>query len=184
MNIVKCNDLGCTVDMDVQPSWLGVGTYYRFFVNNEVGPENACKAIVRAMQSVGLPASDPKPECDPKPVRVILNDPATIVMWSDGKKTVSKARGGDEYDPLFGLMACVVRRLTHNRAHSVDEYEDIIKSCVENHRTVDELRCLAKYLREYADIVDATANAVEIEGEDSFAKRKDVRVRWETAPWF
>lgn len=184
MDIVKCNDLGCTVDMDVYPSWLGIGTSYRFHVSGDVGPDTACKAIVRAMKSVGLPASDPKPESDPKPVRVILNDPATIVMWSDGKKTVSKARGGDEYDPLFGLMACVVRRLTHNRARSVDEYEDVIKSCVEKHRTVDDLRGLAKYLREYADIVDATASMVEAEGEDSFAKRKDVRVVWETTPWF
>ena len=39
--------------------------------------------------------------------KVIFNDPATIVFWRDGCKTVVKAQDGEPYDKMVGLaMAC------------------------------------------------------------------------------
>lgn len=49
---------------------------------------------------------------------VIYNNPATIINWSDGTKTVSKVHGGDEYNPEVGLILCVLKKLqgsTHIR---------------------------------------------------------------------
>ena len=88
--------------------------------------------------------SDEEDELDPLPdaERVILNAPATVVLWKDGTKTVSKARGGDEYDPLFGLIACIIRKLTHNKGHAVDEFEGLIKElseCIHSTEDIDGL---------------------------------------------
>lgn len=46
--------------------------------------------------------------------RVIFNDPATIVQWIDGSKTVVKCHTGDVYDKEKGLMACIIKKLTGN----------------------------------------------------------------------
>lgn len=43
---------------------------------------------------------------------VIYNDPATIVIWSDGTKTVSKTHADDKYSPEVGLVLCVLKKLT------------------------------------------------------------------------
>ena len=42
---------------------------------------------------------------------VMYNDPATIVMWSDGTKTVAKCNDDDEYDKEKGLMVCILKRI-------------------------------------------------------------------------
>lgn len=41
---------------------------------------------------------------------VIYNDPATIVKWTDGDKTVVKCHEGDEYDPKLGLLYCIAKK--------------------------------------------------------------------------
>lgn len=39
--------------------------------------------------------------------KVIFNDPATIIFWEDGSKTVVKCQPGDKYDKMTGFaMAC------------------------------------------------------------------------------
>lgn len=42
---------------------------------------------------------------------VIYSNPATVVFWSDGTKTVSKCRKPDTYNPEVGLYACIVKKL-------------------------------------------------------------------------
>ena len=46
----------------------------------------------------------------PKIKKVIFNDPATIVMWNDGTKTVVKCGTGDDFDPEKGVAMCVVKK--------------------------------------------------------------------------
>ena len=44
--------------------------------------------------------------------KVIFNDPATIVFWNDGSKTVVKCQEGDIFDPEKGLaMAISMKKL-------------------------------------------------------------------------
>lgn len=45
---------------------------------------------------------------------VIFSDPATVVFWSDGTKTVVKTRGGEEYDKEKGLAMAIVKKLSGN----------------------------------------------------------------------
>ena len=42
---------------------------------------------------------------------VIYNDPATIIIWSDGTKTVAKCEGGDVYDREKGFYICLLKEL-------------------------------------------------------------------------
>lgn len=41
--------------------------------------------------------------------KVIYNPPATIVLWNDGTKTVSKCDKEDKFDKLTGFILCVVK---------------------------------------------------------------------------
>jgi len=46
--------------------------------------------------------------------KVIFNDPATIVIWSDGQKSVVKAQNGEPYDPEKGLALATTKRALGN----------------------------------------------------------------------
>ena len=49
---------------------------------------------------------------------VIFNDPATIVFWSDGTKTVCTCSEADTYDPEKGLALCCMKKLLYkNKGH-------------------------------------------------------------------
>lgn len=45
---------------------------------------------------------------------VIYNDPAVVVIWNDGTKTVSKCDYGDNFNPEFGLILCVLKKVVGN----------------------------------------------------------------------
>ena len=46
--------------------------------------------------------------------KVIHNNPATIVFWNDGTKTVARIQDGEAYEPTTGLMVCVLKKLIGN----------------------------------------------------------------------
>lgn len=50
-------------------------------------------------------------------VRVIFNDPATIVIWNDGTKTVVKCQEGDTYDAEKGLALCISKKYFGNKGN-------------------------------------------------------------------
>lgn len=46
---------------------------------------------------------------------VIFNNPATIVLWGDGTKTVVKCQDGDEYSEEVGLALCIAKKALGNK---------------------------------------------------------------------
>lgn len=58
--------------------------------------------------------------------KVTFNDPATIVFWKDGTKTVSKCHKGDTYNKETGLAMCIIRKLCNNRNYN-KVFEKFIK---------------------------------------------------------
>ncbi len=42
--------------------------------------------------------------------KVIFNEPATIVLWSDGSKTVVKVTNNERYDPEKGLAMAIAKK--------------------------------------------------------------------------
>lgn len=49
--------------------------------------------------------------------KVIFNDPATIVLWSDGTKTVVKCQDGDIYSKELGLAMCISKKYLGNKGN-------------------------------------------------------------------
>lgn len=47
---------------------------------------------------------------DPQPKEVIFHDPATIVYWTDGTKTVVKSGPHDTFDPEKGLAMAIAKK--------------------------------------------------------------------------
>lgn len=50
----------------------------------------------------------------PEYERIIFNNPATIILWKDGTKTVVKCGPDDTYDPEKGLAMCLLKKLCGN----------------------------------------------------------------------
>jgi len=46
--------------------------------------------------------------------KVIYNDPATIILWNDGTKTVVTCAYGDVYDKQRGFLLCCAKKLFGN----------------------------------------------------------------------
>ena len=51
------------------------------------------------------------------PVKVIFHDPATIVFWDDGSKTVVKCQEGDTYNEEMGLALCFAKKAMGNKSN-------------------------------------------------------------------
>lgn len=63
--------------------------------------------------------------------RVLFNDPATIIFWSDGTKTVVKAQNNEPFDPEKGLAVAISKKFLGNKGNFnnvfkkfLSEYED------------------------------------------------------------
>lgn len=77
--------------------------------------------------------------------KVIFNDPATIVFWADGTKTVVKCGEDDIYDYQTGLLMCIAKKAFGNKG----KFNDILR----------------EWLPEEVNAVEKATNAFE-----SFAK--------------
>ena len=53
--------------------------------------------------------------------KVIFNDPATIVIWSDGTKTVVKCTN-EEFDKEKGLAMAICKRVLGNKGNYFNEF--------------------------------------------------------------
>lgn len=51
--------------------------------------------------------------------KVIFNDPATIIIWKDGTKTVVKTAPGETYSKWAGMALCISKKLYGDRFHRI-----------------------------------------------------------------
>lgn len=59
--------------------------------------------------------------------KVIFNDPATIVIWSDNSKTVVKCQEGDTYSKELGLAMCISKKYLGNKGNFNEIFKKYIK---------------------------------------------------------
>lgn len=90
------------------------------------------------------------------PIRVIFSGCATVLLFDDGTKVVTKCSEDDEFDPMFGIMACTLRKSSRNRER-IDMWEPIIPYLVGYIWGADDCRVLA-------DMLNMTADALEADG--------------------
>ena len=70
--------------------------------------------------------------------QVIFHDPATIVYWTDGTRTVVKCHDGDMYDPEKGLAMAISKKALGNKVN----YRNVFKQWLpeEEVKTLEQRR--------------------------------------------
>ena len=63
--------------------------------------------------------------------KVIFNDPATIVIWSDDTKTVVKCQPGDTYSEELGLAMCISKKFLGNKGN----FNEVFKKWLPEEKT-------------------------------------------------
>ena len=61
--------------------------------------------------------------------KVIFNDPATIVLWTDGTKTVVRAEN-EEYDPEKGLAMAIAKKSLGNKGYYYETFKKWLPEAV------------------------------------------------------
>ena len=67
--------------------------------------------------------------------KVIFNDPATIVYWTDGTKTIVKCNDGDTYSPERGLLMAIAKKFLGGNA---GRYNNELRKWLPDMGTADE----------------------------------------------
>lgn len=137
-------------------NWLENTTEVRVEFLGNVGEDEFNRATGSIRHLLGIKADGNNAAHTPAPKRVIINDPATVVFFESGDKAVAKAKGGDEYDPLFGIMACALRKVGKNRV-TIDSWEPVIGFLADYLADAKECRVIA-------DMLNTTADALELDG--------------------
>lgn len=57
---------------------------------------------------------------------IIINDPATIILWKDGTKTIVKCQPDDTFDPEKGIAMAILKKLYGNGGFYKDVFEPAI----------------------------------------------------------
>ena len=63
--------------------------------------------------------------------KVVFHDPATIVEWKDGSKTVVQARDGEKFDPEKGLAMAISKKALGNKHDYYNVFKHYLKKVLE-----------------------------------------------------
>ena len=83
--------------------------------------------------------------------KVIFNDPATIVFWKDGTKTVVKA-SNEEFDPEKGLAMAIAKKALGNNGNYFNEFKKWLteeEEVVDVNEAVEFLRNLSRNYKRF-----------------------------------
>lgn len=80
--------------------------------------------------------------------KILYNNPATIVFWSDGTQTRNICPKGTEYNPDTGLTFCVLKKLMggNEMARLFEDWE--LKDCENNINSWVELKDVRRVHKE------------------------------------
>ncbi len=91
------------------------GEYRYDLVNRKynIEREHVPQHMLKFAYSVDALAAEMSVSANQPPVamKVIFNNPATIVIWTDGTKTIVKKSKGDRYDREKGLAFCYLKKI-------------------------------------------------------------------------
>ncbi len=99
------------------------------------------------------------------PTKLIVNDPATIVYYGD-KRYVAKCGDEDDYNPLFGIMACALRKVGRNHI-TIDLWEPVIEFLADYLADAEDCRVVAEMLQQTAEILELDGAMEQIEEYDA-----------------
>lgn len=73
---------------------------------------------------------------------IIINDPATIILWKDGTKTLVKCQPDDTFDPGTGIAMAMLKKLYGNSGF----YKDIFEPAIEKYELKKSLEKSKKHV--------------------------------------
>lgn len=88
--------------------------------------------------------------------KVIFNNPATIVLWSDGTKTVVKCGLDDIFDKEKGLAMAIVKKMAGNDSR----FHKVFKQWCKPDETNEDTLAYAKSLKQLDQVVAQTKNGI------------------------
>lgn len=135
---------------------------------------NVYSAVKNVVRRRNLFESIKKPEIK----EVIFNNPATIVKWSDGTKTVVKC-DKETFDQEKGLAMAIVKKFMGTN-DSQSNYNDIFKKWCDN-KTVAVSKTLVKTVsvKEYAEKCDISEKTVYSLIKEHKIEAMKIRGKWE-----
>ena len=80
--------------------------------------------------------------------KVIFNDPATVVLWKDGTKTIVKCGNEDAYDPEKGLAMAIAKKALGNGGN----YYEVFKKWLPEEKDEEELSPLDELKQALANL--------------------------------
>ena len=83
----------------------------------------------------------------PEIKNVIFNEPATIILWADGTKTVVKCQEGEGYDPEKGMAMAISKKALGNKGN----YCEVFKKWLPEEEEVNDGRVSSNDLRKAID---------------------------------
>lgn len=89
-------------------------------------PRNSRKTFYKEIMNARFGVRNDKPEIK----KVIFSGPCTIVMWSDGDKTIVRCREDDTFDKEKGLAMAISKKMLGNNK-SKSNYYDIFKEYIQ-----------------------------------------------------
>lgn len=90
---------------------------------------------------------------------VIFNEPATIIIWKDGTKTVVKCQEGEGYDPEKGMAMAISKKALGNKGN----YCEVFKKWLPEEEEVNDDRVSSNDLRKAIDHFAEVAKKHNIE---------------------
>lgn len=102
-----------------------------YYSNNTSLKDIADKYKITLNQMYGVP-SNRYIGVMPKIKNVKFHNPATIVFWEDGTKTVVKSGNNDIFDPEKGLAMAIAKRALGNQGNYYNEIRKWTKESLEN----------------------------------------------------
>lgn len=108
---------------------------------------------IRLQEYVDELEAEVKGEGVPRMKEVIFNGPATVVKYEDGTKTIAKCGKHDKFDALFGLMACIVRKIDTVDENPVHECEDALHEMAGNIKSEADLEHLLAFATLMRDVL-------------------------------
>lgn len=114
--------------------------------------------------------------------KVIFNDPATIILWTDGTKTVVKCQEGDIYDPEKGMAMAICKRALGNQGNYCEvfkkwlpEEEPVVK--FDGSELVRAIRNMGKANNMLGEILNRRCKqAIEDAGKEFVKGLKDANI--------
>ena len=88
--------------------------------------------------------------------KVIFSNPATIVLWSDGTKTVVKCGPYDIFDKEKGLAMAIVKKMAGNDSR----FHKVFKKWCKPDETNEDAGAYAKVLKELDQVAAQTKDGI------------------------